>query len=260
MVCTPVFRVSIPYDQIAISDGLGYDNREFTVPTSIWIPGFNVDIGKYVIHAGDGYQGLEKDPRTLIHELTHVWQEVHSRKGWHVLARSLGAQAVYGFSGDDAYSYDHKNYLDWDEYNPEQQASIIEHSFMAGAKMTREEDIRFYYVKKYIWREDPGSDWIHWVNVQPLDHATLSVTLSPTNIDALLLPILQKRFAADDVQGYGGRANQLHQLFRKVDGDVIRGLLPRLERRKPGDKVSEAFYDILSAELRMSLLADLRRR
>src|SRR5664279_1939502 len=74
-----VFKHTINYDEVLISDGLGWNNRELTLPTSLpvtMILNVPSSEGDYVIHAGDGYLGmstLPSDRNTLIHELTHVW-------------------------------------------------------------------------------------------------------------------------------------------------------------------------------------------
>src|SRR5215475_8717435 len=62
-IALPVFKLTIPYEKILISDGLGAGSHEFTMPTRIPMTVlFNVssDDGKYVIHAGDGYFGMDK--------------------------------------------------------------------------------------------------------------------------------------------------------------------------------------------------------
>jgi hypothetical protein len=260
-IAMKVFRLSLPYNKIVISDGLGYDDRPFTVPTNVPMSAiFNVKEGKYVIHAGDGYYGmskLQKDKELLIHELVHVWQGEHSSKAWHVMAKSAWHQAL----SDDAYAYDPNHYLDWNEYNPEQQASIVEHWFAGEMKKTKEEDLRFYYIKKYIWGEKMDSDWIADSRaIKPLERATLEVHAQPQSIDGALLPLIQKRFDANDVRGYSNREKQLEGLFAGTGGEAARSLIPRLEKRKAGDKLSEYFHDNLSTPLRQKLVSILRQR
>ncbi len=153
-----VFRSTIPYTQILISDALGGGDRPFTVPTLLPLsPYYNVKGGLIVIHAGDGYYGmsaLPEDRRLLIHELTHVWQAVHQTRNY--MASSIWNQVF----SRDAYAYDRNNLKDWDLYGAEQQAQIVEDWYGDGMQTDRVKDTRFYYIKKYIWGEPVDSDWI----------------------------------------------------------------------------------------------------
>src|SRR5689334_879982 len=88
----PVYRLSVPYFLVVISDALGFGDRPFTAPTSVPLSdAFNVrgfePNAKYVIHAGDGFYGMTQYlyQRTLIHELMHVWQGERSSAAWHVM-------------------------------------------------------------------------------------------------------------------------------------------------------------------------------
>ena len=103
IIARSVFRHTLPYDKIIISNGLGGGNRPFTLPTNMPVtPWFNVKGGKYVIHAGDGYFGmstLKSDKELLIHELVHVWQGEHSSNTWDYVLSSMWDQAL----SDDAY-------------------------------------------------------------------------------------------------------------------------------------------------------------
>ena len=56
----------------------------------------------------------------LVHELTHAWQSEHGVHRVAYIGKSIVAQLAPG----DAYAYQPgKN---WEDYNPEQQASILE--------------------------------------------------------------------------------------------------------------------------------------
>ncbi len=133
-----VFEGSIPYSRVLVSDGLGYNGRPFTLP----------EFTHYVLHVGDGYYGMSspnrlKDQGLLIHELVHVWQGEHSRWRGTYAIESLWAQR----HGDDAYTYDPAKLKDWDSYNPEQQAQIVEDWFTAGSL---ESDTRYWFIRCHI--------------------------------------------------------------------------------------------------------------
>jgi hypothetical protein len=257
-----VFRRNLPYDRILISDGLGYDDRQFTVPTSL--PAtflFNVDSDDYdwVLHVGDGYYGMSyaaEDKATLIHELTHVWQGEHSSYSWNMVVRAGLAQADLG---EKAYEYDHRYYRRWTEYNYEQQASIVEDWFKDGMVEDPEKDLRSYYIKRYIRGERVDRDWIAESHViRPLEAATLHVDVRLPSIDGQLIQLLEPRFAATDRAGYGARSAKLEALFRQLSGQYASELLPRLTKIVAKDRVSELFHDRLSTELRNRLVKILQ--
>lgn len=157
-IARSVFKSTIPYPLVLVSDALGGGDRPFTVPTYLPLsPYFNVKGGLYVIHAGDGYYGMSSRPddrRLLIHELTHVWQAVHQSRNY--MASSIWNQVLTA----DAYAYDKGNLKNWEDYGAEQQAQIVEDWYADGMKTDRVKDTRFYYIKKYIWGEAVDSDWI----------------------------------------------------------------------------------------------------
>lgn len=82
----------------------------------------------------------------------------------------------------------------------------------------------------------------------------------PEPTDEYLLRMLEKRYAANDVAGFGGRVKELEQLFLRTDRVRAKALLPRIETRKPGDKISIAFHDHLSTAERVKLAGILRAR
>ena len=163
-----VFGNTIPYREVLVSDGLGKDNRPFTVPTNVpmnipFVPNFNVHGGKYVMHVGDGYSGMsnrKEDQCLLIHELTHVWQgENHAFWSWAYMIYSLKDQLLM----DNAYQYDPAQLKPWSDYGAEQQATIVEDWFADGMRsfdpITETGDRRFYYIKKHIRGELVVGDW-----------------------------------------------------------------------------------------------------
>jgi hypothetical protein len=138
-----VFADTLPgWWRINISDGLGYDDRPYTYDSGI---GFNY----YTIHIGPGaYPDLTSTVRDtnagiicncFIHEMTHVWQYYH---GYFVKLSSLAAQACHGSA---AYSYTSGG--DWDSYNVEQQADIVEDWFNNGMKTS---DPLYRYIRDNI--------------------------------------------------------------------------------------------------------------
>jgi hypothetical protein len=261
-IARTVFRNTIPYDKVVVSDGLGGGDRPFTVPTNMPVSVlFNVSKGKYVIHAGDGYYGMsyhKSDQLTLIHELTHVWQGEHSSSSWNYVFGSMWSQGL----SDDAYKYDKNRLQNWADYNPEQQAQIVEDWFADGMKEKEEEDRRFYYIKKHIRGESVDHDWIAaQYEIKPLPAATLHVHPQPTTMDPLLLSILEQRVHKDDVAGALARVKRLEEFFNTLDATRARMLLTRLETRThENDKVAQHFHHYLATATRNRLMGILRQK
>jgi hypothetical protein len=190
--------------------------------------------------------------------LTHVWQGEHSSSSWDYVFASMWVQALPG----DAYMYDKKQLRYWDDYNPEQQAQIVEDWFADGMKEGEEEDRRFYYIKKHIRGEQVDHDWIQaqWV-VKPLPAATLHVDASALPaLEPYLLSILEQRFRPDDVAGFGGRVKKLEDIFRQLQPADASKLIARLEARRHGDRVAQYFHDHLSTATRNTLMGILREK
>lgn len=261
-IAKKVFKNTIPYDDVVVSDGLGGGDRPFTVPTSMPVTVlFNVSDGKYVMHVGEGYTGMsyrQVDQNLLIHELAHVWQGEHSSSSWNYVFSSMWHQALSA----DAYDYDKRRWKHWDDYNPEQQAQIVEDWFAAGMNEAEDydsRDTRFYYIKKHIRGESILEDWTLPV-VRPLPKATLHVELPGESPDPYLLPILKTRFDANDVSGFGGRVKKVEEIFKKLRPVDAHILLRRLEARRNGDKVAQYFHEHLSTASRNALMKILKER
>ena len=161
MVARLVFKNALPYHEILISNGLGAGNHPCTIPMSMPVPPlFKVKgSGKFVMHVGDSYVGMsasKKGRQLLVHELTHVVQASPSQHSWNLALGLMRGQRV----SVNSLKYDKNRLKDWNEYDVEQQASIIEDWYADGMKKTEREDLRFYYIKKYIWRENVSHDWI----------------------------------------------------------------------------------------------------
>jgi hypothetical protein len=268
-IANSVFGLRIPYDEVLVSDALGYGDREFTVRTS-WPTTalFNVSSsdGEYVIHAGDGYDGMSAFPeerKTLIHELTHVWQLEHTQNVPSYLLQYAATQST----APESYDYD-PTHLDpyWDNYNIEQQAEIVADWFADGQKGfnpdTRQGDERFYYIKAIIKGEPVDYNWI-----MPPPKALDAGTLDPNDparvaeyLNGLLLPLLRQRFAATDVSGYSARFRKLQEVFRGLDPWGIKSLRTRLEARRPDDELARLFFAHLSHAGREALVKILRER
>jgi hypothetical protein len=72
--------------------------------------------------------------------------------------------------------------------------------------------------------------------------------------DSYLLSLLEPRYGAEDVAGYGGRARKLESVFRQMLGREALPLLGRLIGRPPGDKVAMYFHGHLATATRKKLL------
>lgn len=161
-----VFRGSVPLDRVLISPLSGMDNRPFCVPGSFIIASTGMlvsmfgalasplvlavligEIGedlhnKYVIFYGkEGYKNRIDHPfdhgrrgQTLIHELTHVWQGEHSSVQWSYLLKSCCAQIKDGSSAYEPQRvYDSNHLPQFQDFGPEQQATIVERWYEAGS-------------------------------------------------------------------------------------------------------------------------------
>jgi len=266
-IAKEVFFFTIPYDQVLVSDALGKDDRPFTLPTSLPTTlFFNVSTadGKYVIHAGDGYYGLStdnEDKKTLIHELTHVWQGEHDSATYWAFA--LLAQT----GSSDPYKYDYDHLVDdWNMYNVEQQAQIVEDWFAAGKKTydpdTEQGDKRFYFIKTVIRGERVTYDWLART-VKPLPSGTLHVPFGSeisATLDEIFVPLLKERYAASDVAGYSMRLRRVEEFLGKIDKDQAMVLRERLEARKPNDELVRYFFGHLSHETANRLLGIVRAK
>ena len=75
-----------------------------------------------------------------------------------------------------------------------------------------------------------------------------------------LADLLGRRYAKDDVAGYGGRVRELEDVFRHLSKGKAIGLYLRLVARVSGDKISMSFHDHLSTITRTKMLAIVRSR
>ena len=260
ILCNRVFNGSLPhYETIGIGDGLGFGDR----PWTDWGAGLSPDRPDmfYELNLGDyasvdlttkqwtPYDGNVSD--LLVHEMTHVWQYYY---GWTVKASSVRANTLgagYDFTAGDP----------WDDYNAEQQASIVEKWHKRGQS---KHDELYPYIVKIIW--SGGNPRLTKLSLKELA-ADIYIAPDPppnptvillTPLDGTLVPILEKRYAANDVAGFGARVKQLEEIFRGLNQLDAQRLLDRLTFRRNGDKLSMAFHDALSKSTITNLLNILR--
>ena len=126
-VCDEVFgRGRIPYDRVLLTDLLGLESRPFTVPHPGGGP-IIVNIGHALTHGPLRYGGSGANPHNdhypaghvFLHEMTHVWQIVHSR-----FTPALYCRAVVASAGKK-YAYPNTPWTSLTEWGTDQQASIV---------------------------------------------------------------------------------------------------------------------------------------
>ncbi len=276
-IARKVFGERIPYGRVLVTDAIGANGRPFTIP----VPGtayysLNVGAGAY-----PDMSQVKLHAETLVHELVHVWQGVHSKWAYTYVFRSAWHQVR---SGEAAYSYDKAEAAlersSWGDYNPEQQAQIIEDWFSDGMKgeyydrltvldklfgarlheKQHEYDPRLRFVYNNI-RDVPLP-----LKAQPINHQTTPrftqtarESLTPVS-DSYLVDLLAKRFMANDIQGARQRVVELEKAFHELDRTRAKSLLARLERPKSGEPLARYFREHLSEASQWRLKAVLRKR
>ena len=262
MLVWTVFRDTLPSSRvIGIGDGLGFGDR----PWTDWGSGydsllpdmqFQINLGDYAsvdlsLKTWTPYDGNVSD--LLIHEMTHVWQYWH---GFGVKASSIWANTLgagYDFTAGDP----------WDDYNAEQQASIVEKWHKRG--QTKSDEL-YPYITEVIWSHgDPTRRKMSLAELKNTLYTPPPPPPNPTvihvaDVDGTLVPILEKRYAATDVAGFGGRVKRLEEIFRGLDQLQAQQLNERLTYRRNTDKVSKYFYEHLSSATRVNLLKILQER
>lgn len=165
---------TLPFSQrILITNALGAGGRAFTIPTSLVSSVFTAPVSPlplplqtvpaylgsavnagYLINVGPAATGdlSVTDPALLVHETTHVWQGRNSFFAASYVvgsAVSQGAAALRGAGTGGAYGY--RPGQPWGDYNPEQQASIVESWYKAG--MPTSGDL-WPYIRDHVRRGD----------------------------------------------------------------------------------------------------------
>src|SRR5204863_2679931 len=143
----------------------------------------------------------------LVHEMTHIWQYF---RGENVVIGKIHAETIG--------SYDYEPGEPWNDYNTEQQATVVENWVDNGMKATDQlypyidEILRKGLKKDAHFRNIPPGDFELYKNgVQPLPASTLKVVIY--NPEKPMVDELAKRFPANDVRGFAARREKLKQLF-----------------------------------------------
>jgi len=216
------------------------------------------------------------DRSTLVHEMTHVWQYYNATltksHAFGAQARAWASDKVYGAlsskkpastAQDDLYAYDLAG--TWDDMGFEGQAQMVEDWFDMGMST---EGYRYVFIKNVLWSGAPAArkkTRVQLMMDNPAepptgpDRVTAHEQRMPLT-DGFLISLLQPRFAANDVPGYGARARKLEQVILTVNKAEALPLRPRLTTRKAGDKVSMYFHDHLSTATRNKILQILQNR
>ena len=146
-----VFDRFLPYDDISIGNHTGIGGAPWTKYSVIY---------DYTIHFGpSGYadatstavmRGFGVIRNIFIHELTHVWQGYHSHfSGSYMIQSGFAQLASIVRTGDRDGAYNYTPGQDWDSYNVEQQANIVEDWFKNGASTSHS---LFPYIRDNIRR------------------------------------------------------------------------------------------------------------
>src|SRR5689334_17714423 len=135
-----VFRNTLPYGQITISNALGAGGAPFTIalPTFFGAWSYQVNLG------ASGFSSALTMAATFIHELTHVWQGNHSFWPPNFMLNSLFHQGLaIAQTGNRNNAYNYTPGAPWQAYNVEQQANIVEDWYLQGMSVT---NLLFRYV------------------------------------------------------------------------------------------------------------------
>jgi len=149
-----VYAGSIPWDRVLLSNVVGFGGRPFTCPG----PG-----GTILVNLGEGvgqpttYRGnggpemkdgkwIQAPGQLLIHELCHAWQIAHSEFIPGLMCTGIVNQ-LPTLGGDmSVYEYGTAS-QNWDEFNLEQQASIIDDWFAgssaSGTALAKAQQLKF---------------------------------------------------------------------------------------------------------------------
>jgi hypothetical protein len=251
-----VFRTAQlpPLIQVSIADGVNFNGGAWTDSD------YQINVGPRLYDSDLSIT----EPSTLAHEMTHVWQYYNKTlsKGHAFTAH---ARASLGGFEDDLYKYD----LDgsWYDMGFEGQAQMVEDWYDMGMK---EEGYRYFFMKHIVWSGEKSAELLtrtelamryidEPVSVRGPDRVVAFEERVPLS-DSYLISLLQPRYAANDVAGFGARVRRLEAAFQAVTTAEAIPLHLRLVMRAPGDKVAMYFHDHLSTATRTKLLQILQNR
>jgi RHS repeat-associated protein len=124
-----VFGDSVDLDKVTVKrEGIAALGAPRTVANTISLK----QDGDWQHFQGDSLDLTKRGTKTLVHEMTHVWQYQHGGLGY--MTESLGVQLEATISsGDRDGAYDWKDNVDkgvpWEQWNPEQQAKAVEDKY-----------------------------------------------------------------------------------------------------------------------------------
>jgi hypothetical protein len=149
-----VFKETLPYGSIYLSNGLGFGRRAYTIPHPLHIGSYVIHVGKDIFKDATDSSNLmfeQTGDAVFIHELTHVWQGVNRSFAFAYIFDSLYHQARDGSKAYDVDAADigKKN---WHDFNAEQQGQIVEGWYVAGMS---ERDPAFKYIRDNIRTRSP---------------------------------------------------------------------------------------------------------
>ena len=145
-----VFEQTIDLKKVQIADDLGFGGKPWCSP-----PGWGGYFGHFQLHVGpEWYDAGMAGSALFIHEMTHVWQGVHNVPLWYVLNSGCNQiiSTINTGSTDAAYAVD--EWMQWKDYNVEQQAAIVAKWYIEGMHSY---DWRFPYIDRNIRRGDPNA-------------------------------------------------------------------------------------------------------
>jgi hypothetical protein len=155
--------------------------------------------------------------------------------------------------------------LQYDEQKKEDHFSLIEKfckQHPTIAPMIAKAPAKFNPIRDYYqFKENLNDFGLH--SDEPPGPLPIRITQNEPYVpisDDYLIGMLEPRFRADDVQGYGQRARKLEQVFGSLTVIEAAPLIARLVARKPGDRVAALFHGHLSTATRLKLINILRTR
>lgn len=268
-----------PLSQIRIRDGLSPTGTPFT------------DKDYSIMVGPDLYDTdlSQSDPSTLVHEMTHVWQYMHSTltrahaisahihywmrgavggvaNAWakslfpNTKQRQIGTNELYEYNVGDS----------WNDFGFEGQAQLVEEWFTID-RQSQQSD-RFIYIKKVLYRGDVIARELPLEDLRDKPPATPG----PSDLDAdarqisfeqipfsddYLINLLRQPFQSNDVPGLGARVSKLQNYCKSLRkarmGEAIT-LAGRFDAPRPGDQLAQAFHYNLSTPTRVQLIKVLR--